>query len=835
MNDIAKYKFQLASFVFIVIAFHLCYGISIVVPSNISWLMEAYHDWGTHYLGWTIYQHEPWYFPIGHIENYNYPAGTNIGFTDSIPLLAIVFKLFSFLLPDTFQYFGIWLLLCHFLAGYFTFKVLKQYTSNYVLLMLSILLVSFCPVLIYRMLHPALCAHWVLIASIYYYTKKAEASSVHIINKNQIIVLVLSALINPYLFLMVVGFNIILPFKHYFYDKLISLERAVFYILLPIILSFFSWYMIGMVSFGEKDNGMEVEHAYGLYGLNLNAFYNSSGFSSFFPQLPFYTVQQYEGYAYLGLGAIILIVISLVYLVFKLMTIKKSKALTYTWLMPLIILIVVLSLFAISNQVTFNDRLLFEFGLPDLIIKVGNIFRASGRFIWILYYVLFLFAIIYFLKIKVSNTAKIVVLLLIVSLQFYDIKLFATSKDYSYGNYKIKPLNEKKWTSMSANFERIVTYPPFENNLVYNLDYQDLCFIAAKNKLPITCGYVARNSGVENIEFRKRLDLEISNGIIAPNDLFIIAPDHLKYFNTLIYKNKVSFGFMDGYYYLYSNENSRMVQHDFSEFERNKKDSIAAELSSITNLKLIEKPDVATDKIQFNIEKNTFNNDVLIIEGWAFFKDGTTQLNDSIYIALNGTDKTYVSKTMMHERPDLSQAFKNDNLKRSGFKSTIFTDTLDNSDYKILIGIASNNTLIFESANQPLFTLDKDIPPQKLVNTPYNSETITYNIEENFEELDFIFINGWAFVNRKNSRDVKIEIVLENDGGTSYLLKTFKKTRSDVTSYFKSEYNYDHSGFSSKVKKELLKKGTYRIGVLISNDSNVKDYTVTDKIIEIKK
>ncbi|MGA1227593.1 MAG: DUF6311 domain-containing protein, partial [Tamlana sp.] len=99
MERINNNKYFLLSFVLIIVLFHLSYGISIVIPANINWLMSVYHDWGQHYLGWVYFLDEPWHFPIGYIENFNYPAGTNIGYTDSIPLLAIFFKIFSFLLP----------------------------------------------------------------------------------------------------------------------------------------------------------------------------------------------------------------------------------------------------------------------------------------------------------------------------------------------------------------------------------------------------------------------------------------------------------------------------------------------------------------------------------------------------------------------------------------------------------------------------------------------------------------------------------------------------------------------------------------------------------------
>src|SRR6187455_1518113 len=138
----------------VAVVFHFAYSLEIIIPTNISWLMTVMHDWGQHYLGWYFYRNESWDFPLGEMHNLFYPLGTNVGFTDSIPLLAIFFKLFSFLLPEDFQYFGMWLFLCHLLAAYFTIRLLTLFNVNRVFIFLAVLFVTANPVLIYRGMHP---------------------------------------------------------------------------------------------------------------------------------------------------------------------------------------------------------------------------------------------------------------------------------------------------------------------------------------------------------------------------------------------------------------------------------------------------------------------------------------------------------------------------------------------------------------------------------------------------------------------------------------------------------------------------------------------------------
>ena len=81
----------LLSFLVVVLIFHISYGLEVIIPTNINWLLSVRHDWGQHYLGWAFYRNEPWTFPLGTIDKLCYPVGTNVGYWDSIPLLAFFF------------------------------------------------------------------------------------------------------------------------------------------------------------------------------------------------------------------------------------------------------------------------------------------------------------------------------------------------------------------------------------------------------------------------------------------------------------------------------------------------------------------------------------------------------------------------------------------------------------------------------------------------------------------------------------------------------------------------------------------------------------------------
>jgi hypothetical protein len=75
-------------FIVIIFIFILRFGIDVINPTSTNWILSSYSDWGQHYLGWAFFREEPINFPLGKIENYNYPSGTMVGYTDSIPIMA---------------------------------------------------------------------------------------------------------------------------------------------------------------------------------------------------------------------------------------------------------------------------------------------------------------------------------------------------------------------------------------------------------------------------------------------------------------------------------------------------------------------------------------------------------------------------------------------------------------------------------------------------------------------------------------------------------------------------------------------------------------------------
>ena len=70
--DISSTVMWTAAFIMVLVFFQFCYGLEIIVPANISWLMDVRHDWGQHYLGFHFFKNEPWGFPLGKVDGFSY-------------------------------------------------------------------------------------------------------------------------------------------------------------------------------------------------------------------------------------------------------------------------------------------------------------------------------------------------------------------------------------------------------------------------------------------------------------------------------------------------------------------------------------------------------------------------------------------------------------------------------------------------------------------------------------------------------------------------------------------------------------------------------------------
>jgi hypothetical protein len=839
-----KIIFWIACFLVVVIVFQVCYGLKIILPSNVSWLMSVMHDWGAHYLGWLFYRQEPWHFPIGNVDGYFYPIGTNVGYTDSIPLLAIFFKLFKGILPADFQYFGLWLFVCHLLAAYYTVLLCRLFKVSYFMTFIAVIFIVANPVLIYRGLHPALCAHWLLVGSIYLYFLHPDQVRPSKILLHQLILLLISALVNPYLCFMVLGFSIIIAVKLWFVQKTIHRKQLFIYLGGSLVSLLLCWWLVGMISFDNKED-MRVQGGYGLYGLNLNSLHNPFGFSSVLPSMKHVSAHQYEGFMYLGLGIFLLLAILTGYLVYRNFQ-KKNDGNesarhrfifnnTNPW--PLLILVVVYTLFSITHVVTINEHVLFKAPMPSFIVRLGEIFRASARFFWPVYYLIMFFILIGIAKSRMSEVVKRLILAIAIIVQLYDTKLVLTYRHLSHGAYT-PPIDNLHWNQLISNFDEIVFYPPFETTNLTYLDYQYFSYLAGKAGKKINTGYIARldNAAIQRV--KDTLINCLAEGKLSPRTLYITTPANLDHFAFPLQTDSCKLNYLDGYYYLYSkhrNENSLLaLSQQLNAINEAKIDAGLTVLGKkATFIPIDDTLRIRQGTVRHFIENFTEKEGWISVAGWAFNDTANNNRSDSVFIVLKNDNTFYAGRTTMQLRPDVTAHFKKSYLDNAGFYALIYKDKLKRGIYELKVAVKDMNGNITYMATDRIvkYGMNEYAPVEniRVINT---TNDIIFNAETVQADQQSVSIGGWAFIKDQHMEEAGIGIVLRNDRG-AYLAWAEPVPRPDVTAHFKNGYKLDNSGFKIKMQRQSFPKGKYQVLITISNGAR-QSSIYTGKDIEIQ-
>lgn len=162
------------------IIFMLIYGVKIINPAYEEWIYQKSGDINQHYIGWQFYRKSDWSFPIGLIEGLS-EQKVSMMYTDSIPLFAVFFKILSPLLPETFQYMGLWGVFCFAMQGglgtLITSKLEKE--QNVFIDLLGGSLFIFSETVIQRMFgHSALGGQWLILLFIWLWLCNDEFTSV---------------------------------------------------------------------------------------------------------------------------------------------------------------------------------------------------------------------------------------------------------------------------------------------------------------------------------------------------------------------------------------------------------------------------------------------------------------------------------------------------------------------------------------------------------------------------------------------------------------------------------------------------------------------------------
>ena len=564
MKKYSTFKYQIF---LIITSISFCFyllGPNYISPLNSEWLFSG--DLSTYQLGWQFFKLDEWRFPLGINPNYGIYLNSSVVFSDSLPLVAIFFKIFKNFLPSEFQYFSIWILVCVYLQLFFSFKIIYKITNNLLYSAISSLFFGIATIFIHRSgIHLSLFGQWIILSFFY----------VELLDKNKFyyknLIILLSTTIHFYFTIILLIIFFIEKVIDYFRNK--KLIKSIL-IQTSIILfsSLFLMYIIGYFSLNLDDG---LGWGYGYYNFNLNSFFNPVGqtniseviWSNFLAKREFQN-GQIEGFSYLGVSGFIFLIIFLFNMFNKRNNIIYSNIKIFT-------ICVIFLILSTSNNIYFDQTSIINIPLNKFFYAIASIIRASGRLIWPIYYLIFIVGIIFIYQ-NFQKKISLLIILILLLVQIVDISKglnqYKLGKQYDQKNNQIF-VKDKIWKGLSSNYEQIRLLEPQNQSKIYYLLSKTLF---EEKFLKTDIVYLARANRQKIIDMKYKIvnlldigDLDlfhktvfISDNINAVRHVFHIYQNKLNYYFRddlwIITKKKINYNEVDN-----SNNLNDVYTHNF--------------------------------------------------------------------------------------------------------------------------------------------------------------------------------------------------------------------------------------------------------------------------------
>lgn len=540
-----------------VIGFLTLVGYRVLDPTNIAWLNIS--DPSTYYLGWEFFRFSRWDFPIGLNPHYGLDISNAILYSDSNPLFAIIFKIFSGSLPEPFQYFGIWLLLCFLLQAYFANLLMGLVTEDVLCRLLGISFFIFSPILNWRLHekigHLTIAGHFFLLAALYLNLKNLIHPRRNLIAWQ--ILLITAASVNSYLLMMTILFWGISLIRQPYWSRgeykftLISIAITLGLIVLTcwqvgyftvsgdglyIISDYFNYFRMNVL--GIIDPGIPE---YGLW-------------SYLIPDVPGDN-HQHEGFNFLGLGFILLIPFSI-----KPLWSKKHQWLVFFKKNTLLFLVLLILIFiSLSHKIGIGSWN-YQLSLNEPIVKILNIFRGHGRMFWPVFYFIYWAALALIIN-HYSKRVAICILGVALVIQIAD-----TSRGWlPIRNYFMmpassswsSPLTDPFWDSAAKKYTKIYRAPG--GNAIPH--WVTFAAYAGKNHMATDSVYLGRVSPKALILSNTRTMNAITTGIYESDALYILDPGLLSMALTNLNPYQDRLIYADGYYIIAPSWNDSIIKN----------------------------------------------------------------------------------------------------------------------------------------------------------------------------------------------------------------------------------------------------------------------------------
>jgi hypothetical protein len=497
-------------------------------PTEMGWLMQG--DFAAHLFGWLFFRNDPWTLPLGTISGLLHPIGTTVGFTDANPWVSVLLKPLSSWLPVDFQFIGPWLAVSFALQGFFGAKITAELTTDRLGVVLGGTLFALAPPLLQRMAHDTLCAQWLILAAIWLHVRGPRPL------RNTVgwayALSGIAAGVHPYLAAMLVPLTLALLVRLQRYDGHLGARAA-----LALGAGIIAQTIVVFAAFGYLGSSAPLpSQGFGMYSSDLLTLINPMTASRWLPAWPA-GEGQYEGLGFLGSGVLALALLA-VLLHGRSRRLSRAPGARAGWSLsapfppacwPLVTAAALMAVFALSDHVTIAGyRVLIVPRWYDLIDPLPEIFRASGRFIWPLHYML-LTAIIAVIVRAPALRPRLATAVLLGAAVVQAAEVPGVWPATRTARIAWPPPRSAAWEALGPPYRHLVLYPPFtfarpQSCEPVSFDYGEVIRLsdtAYRAGLTINSAYVARTP-VEALEsYCRQLRADVPAGRFADDAVYV--------------------------------------------------------------------------------------------------------------------------------------------------------------------------------------------------------------------------------------------------------------------------------------------------------------------------
>lgn len=527
-------------------------GYRVLIPTNIAWLNIS--DPSTYYLGWEFFRFSQWDFPLGLNPNYGLGISNAILYSDSNPLFAIFFKIFSGLLPEPFQYFGIWLLFCFLLQAYFANHLMGLITEDIFIRLIGTSFFIFSPILNWRLHekigHLTIAGHFFLLAALYLSLKALTHPRRNLIAWQAL--LIVAAAVNSYL-LMITGLFWVTSLIRSPYWVRSEYKWTLILIIMSLGLIVMTCWQVGY--FTVSGDGLYIISDYFNYfrmnvlGIIDPGIPEYGLWSYFIPDVPGDN-HQHEGFNFLGLGFLLLVPLS----------IKPLWKFRHQWVgylknnIPLFLVLIMLIFISLSHKIGIGSWN-FQLSLNETIIKILNIFRGHGRMFWPVFYFIYWGVLALIIK-GYSKRTAIFIIGLALTIQIID-----TSRGWLpirqffmmpvSANW-LTPLSDPFWDEAAQKYKKIYRAPG--GNAIPH--WVTFAAYAGKNHMATDSVYLGRVSPEAQALANTRTMNALTTGLYESDALYILDPGVLPLALPNLNHSQDQLIYANGFYVVAPNWNS---------------------------------------------------------------------------------------------------------------------------------------------------------------------------------------------------------------------------------------------------------------------------------------